>query len=110
MNFDLGDKLEDFEALFDANFNLIHHHGKKDNGYQELSYINTNKQNIYLKCGQVGQKQPCLIEYIDPLYGAAELWITSIKDRKGNVVYYNVIGDHLNQIEAIVRKIDDRID
>jgi len=68
-----------------------------------------NKKNIYLKCGQLGQKQPCLIEYIDPLYGAAELWITSIKDRAGHVIYYDVIGDHLDEVEDHIHHIDSRM-
>ncbi len=46
MNFDLsGDshQLEDFEALLNADFEPISHHGKKKNGANELTYLRENK-------------------------------------------------------------------
>jgi len=72
--------------------------------------LETNDEKILEKCSREGATELCIDEYIDENGDQAELWITSIKDREGNVVFYDVIGDHLDEIEAIITKVDDRMD
>lgn len=73
MEFDVGDQLEDFEALFDEDFQLIHEKSFRDNIDHELNYLFTNKETIIRNCSLEGSEQPCLVEFIDEIGQSAEL-------------------------------------
>ena len=73
MKFGDIDQLEDFQALFDEDFQLVHEQSTRDDVEHELNYLQSNKEAILEKCIKDGVKQPCLIEYIDQDGEPAEL-------------------------------------